>query len=269
MDGVEPELKAVLRRLKLGKLMDNLPERLQLAAHKKMSLQEALLVILGDEVERRESNAIAMRALKAQLEPDMRLERWDDSAAVVYNQSLWSELTTLRFVDAHENIAIVGPVGVGKTFLAHALGHIACRKGKSVLAVGADKVFKTLKHARLDQTYEAELRRLLNPDLLIIDDFALDKMDVTESRDAYDILVERHRAGSVIITSNRGPDEWLSTFADPMRAQSALDRFTGNAHDLVVEGESYRARLKPKLGSASQGLASGSRTGPKKQHLRN
>ncbi len=269
MDGVEPELKAVLRRLKLGKLMDNLPERLQLAAQKKMSLQEAMLVILGDEVERRESNAIEMRAQKAQLDPEMRLERWDASAAVVYDHALWSELTTLRFVDAHKNVAIVGPVGVGKTFLAHALGHIACRKGKTVLAIGADKAFKTLKHARLDQTYEAELRRLVNPDLLIIDDFALDKMDTTESRDAYDIFVERHRAGSVVITSNRGPDEWLSTFADPMRAQSAIDRFTGNAYDLVVEGESYRARLKPKLGSASQELASGSPTGPKKRHLRN
>ena len=70
-------------------------------------------------------------------------------------------------------------------------------------------------------------------------------MDVVESRDAYDIFTERHRAGSMIVTSNRGPDEWLATFADPLRAQSAIDRFTGNAYDLVVEGESYRPRQKP------------------------
>jgi DNA replication protein DnaC len=267
-DAIEPELKAVLRRLKLGKVMDTLPERLQLAQQKKMTLQEAMLVILGDEVERRESNAVAMRAAKAQLDPDMRLERWDPASPVKYDQALWQELTAVRFVEERRNVAIVGPVGVGKTFLAHALGHIACRRGFSVFATSADKALKTLKHARLDHTHDAELRRLLSPDLLIIDDFGLDKMDASESRDAYDILVERHRAGSVIITSNRGPDEWLATFADPMRAQSALDRFAGNAYDLVVDGESYRARLKPKLGSASQQLASGSPTGPGKRRLK-
>ena len=60
-------------------------------------------------------------------------------------------------------------------------------------------------------------------------------------------MTERHRAGSMIFTSNRGPDEWLAMFADPMRAQSAVDRLTGNAYDLVIEGESYRQRLKPRL----------------------
>lgn len=82
-------------------------------------------------------------------------------------------------------------------------------------------------------------------DLLIVDDFGLDAMDAHESRDAYEIMTERHRAGSMVVTSNRGPDEWLATFADPMRAQAAIDRFTSNAHDLVIEGESYRQRQKP------------------------
>ena len=106
-------------------------------------------------------------------------------------------------------------------------------------------MLKTLKHARLDNTYEAELRKLLAVDLLILDDFALDAMDAAESRDVYEILTERHRVGSIIVTSNRGPDEWLATFADPVRAQSAIDRFTSNAYDLVIEGESYRGRQKP------------------------
>ncbi len=113
----------------------------------------------------------------------------------------------------------------------------------------ADQMLKALRHARLDNNYEAELRKLIAVDLLILDDFALDAMDPTESRDAYEILTERHRAGSMIVTSNRGPDEWLATFADPIRAQSAIDRFTGNSYDLIIEGESYRPRLKPKLRS--------------------
>ena len=89
------------------------------------------------------------------------------------------------------------------------------------------------------------MRKLLAVNVLVVDDFGLDAMDAVESRDAYEIFTERHRAGSMIVTSNRGPDEWLSTFADPMRAQSAIDRFTGNAYDFVIEGESYRARQKP------------------------
>ena len=85
-----------------------------------------------------------------------------------------------------------------------------------------------------------------------MDDFALDVLDGQESRDAYEIFLERHRAGSMIVTSNRGPDEWLATFADPVRAQSAIDRFTSNAFDLVIEGESYRSRLKPRLAVPAQ-----------------
>ena len=76
---------------------------------------------------------------------------------------------------------------------------------------------------------------------------AIDVLDPTESRDLYEILTERHRAGSIIVTSNRGPDEWLATFADPVRAQSAVDRFTSHAYDLVIDGESNRRRLKPGL----------------------
>jgi len=75
----------------------------------------------------------------------------------------------------------------------------------------------------------------------------MDAMDATDSRDLYDILLERYRTGSTIVTSNRGPDEWLATFADPVRAQSAIDRFTSNAYDLVIDGESYRPRLKSSL----------------------
>ena len=124
---------------------------------------------------------------------------------------------------------------------------IACRRGASVVVVRADRMLKTLRHARLDNSYETELRKLIALDLLIVDDFGLDAMDSTESRDAYEIMTERHRSGSMIVTSNRGPDEWLATFADPIRAQAAIDRFTSNAYDFVIEGESYRRRLKPSL----------------------
>lgn len=246
-DTIQPDLKDALKRLKLGRLLDTLPDRLALARQQKLPHQDFLLMLLGDEVERRDSNAASLRANKAGLDPSMQLESWDPTAKVQYDQELLNELVSLRFIAAGQHIVMVGPVGVGKTYLAHALGHIACRRRYSVITVTADGMLKSLRHARLDHTYEAEMRRLLAVDLLIIDDFGLDAMDANGSRDIYEIMVDRHRRGSVIVTSNRGPDEWLATFADPVRAQAAVDRFTNNAYDFVIEGESYRARQKPQL----------------------
>jgi DNA replication protein DnaC len=246
-DVISPDLRTVLRRLKLSRVLDTLPERLTLARQQKMPPHDLLLLVLSDEVARRDSLGVTLRVQKARLDPAMVLEAWDSSAKVTLDRTLLNELASLRFLDAHAHVAIVGPVGVGKTFLAHALGHIACRRGATVLAVRTDAMLKTLKHARLDHSHDAELRKLVAVDLLILDDFAIDVLDPTESRDLYDLLLERYRTGSIVVTSNRGPDEWLATFADPVRAQSALDRFTSNAYDLVIDGESYRPRLKPRL----------------------
>ena len=194
---ISTDLKTVLRRLKLSRMLDTLPDRLALARHKKMPHHDLLLLTLGDEVSRRDSQSAALRARKADLDSAMQLELWDTTAQVTYDQELLNELVSLRFVEAGAHVAIVGPVGVGKTFLAHALGSVACRRRHSVIAVRADKMLKRLKHARLDNTYEAELRRLIAVDLLVVDDFGLDAMDPTESRDAYEIFTERHRSGSM------------------------------------------------------------------------
>lgn len=251
-DPLSPDLRTVLRRLKLSGMTDTLPERLVLARGQKMPHQDFLLLVLADEAARRDSQSAILRAQRARLDPTMQLDAWDATAQVTLDRALLNELVSLRFLETQAHVTIVGPVGVGKTFLAHALGHIACRRRLSALAIRADHMLKTLKHARLDNSYEAELRKLIAVDLLILDDFGLDAMDATESRDAYDIFTERHRAGSMIVTSNRGPDEWLATFSDPVRAQSAIDRFTSNSYDLVIEGESYRRRLKPKLPTRQQ-----------------
>jgi DNA replication protein DnaC len=244
-DTISTDLRTVLRRLKLSRILDTLPERLTLARQQQMPHQDLLLLVLQDEATRRDSQAAVFRAQKAQLDPAHEIERWDPTAKVTFDRQMLSDLLTLRFLDAHHHVAVVGPVGVGKTFLAHAIGHAACRRGHSVLAVRTDHMLKSLRQARLLNDYEVELRRLVSVDLLILDDFGLDAMDPQESRDAYEIFTERHRAGSMIVTSNRDPEEWLPTFADPVRAQSALDRFTNAAYDLVIEGESYRRHQKP------------------------
>lgn len=256
-DVISKDLKTVLKGLRLSKMLDTLPERLAQARTSKMPHQDFLLLVLSDESTRRQSNAVRFRADRAALDATMQMEAWDETASVVYDRELLAELTTLRFVEAHQNVAIVGPVGVGKTFLAHALGHIATRRGIPALAVRSDRMLKALRHARLDNSYDAEVRRLLAPDLLIIDDFALDVMDTTESRDTFEILTERHRAGSIVITSNRDPAEWHALFADPLRAQAAIDRFASASYDLTIEGESYRARQKPRLKRSGAGQENG------------
>jgi DNA replication protein DnaC len=245
MNEPTPELRAVLRRLKLSPILATLPERATLARQRKLAHTEFLELVLSDEVARRDRSAAANRARAARLDPEMVLETWDEEARVRYDKGLWTELCSLRFVEDAHNVFILGPVGVGKSHLASALGHIACRRARSVLMVRADKLVKTLKASRLDQSYEAELRKLIRVDVLIVDDFCLQAMDAQQTQDVYEVVVERHRSASTIITSNRTPDEWLQTMSDPLLAQSAVDRLQSAAYELVIEGDSYRRRQRP------------------------
>ena len=250
-DPIGPDLTATLRALKLGKLTATLPERLTLARQTDMPHADFLQLILADEVTRREAKSASLRARAAGLDPGMRLDTWDPSAAVRYDQQLWNELVSLRFLDGPHGALILGPVGVGKSHLACSLGHIAVRRRKSVLMARADKLFKRLKAARLDNTLDTEMRKLTGIQLLIIDDLALQRLDATETTDFYQLCVERHQKAATIITSNRTPEEWLPMMADPLLAQSAIDRLASTAHELIIEGESYRRRQKPSITSST------------------
>lgn len=242
-----PELSATLRRLKLGQLVDTLPERLALAKTNKLSHAEFLQIVLADEVSRRDTTSAGRRARTAGLDPTMTLAGWDPTAAVTYDRAVWDELCSLRFLDTANNAIVMGPVGVGKTFLATALGHIAVRRRRSVHFERADQLFKRLRVARLDNSIDVELRKLLRVDLLIVDDFALASLDTTATADFYETVVERHRRASTIITSNRDPSEWLALMTDPLLAQSAVDRLASAAYQLVVDGQSYRDRQRPTI----------------------
>jgi DNA replication protein DnaC len=260
-DPVSSELRTVLRTLKLGKLLDTLPERLTLAKQQHLPHADFLELVLADEVARRDTNSAALRARTAGLDRGMRLDTWDTSAAVRYDQQLWTELTSLRFLDGPHGALLLGPVGVGKTHMATALGHIAIRRRHSVFMARADKLFKRLKAARLDNSVEAEMRRLTRVELLILDDFALQPLDATETADFYELIVERHRKTATVLTSNKEPGEWLAMMADPLLAQSAVDRLVSTAHELLIEGDSYRRRQKPSHATNNTGVSVDETTG--------
>jgi len=248
-DPVGADLTKTLRALKLGGLKDTLPERLALARSRKMGHAAFLELLLGDEVTRRESRSAMLRARTAGLDPTMRLDTWDEPEDLAYDRMLLSDLTSLRFTEAGHGVLILGPVGTGKTHLATALGHIGIRRRLSVVAARTDKLFTRLRAARLDNTLEVEIRKLARVDLLILDDFALRNLDATETNDFYELIVERHRRASTIVTSNREPSEWMSMMSDALLAQSAIDRLTSGAHTLVIEGPSYRQRTDPATAS--------------------
>jgi DNA replication protein DnaC len=242
VDPIGTDLAQILRALKLSGLKDTLPERLALARTRTMSHAAFLELLLSDEVTRRDSRSAMLRARTAGLDAGMRLDTWDEPADLRYDRALLSDLTSLRFTDAQHGALILGPVGVGKTHLAAALGHIAIRRRMSVHFSRADKLFTRLRAARLDNTLAAEMRRLARVQVLILDDFALRALDATETSDFYELVVERHRKASTIVTSNREPAEWLSMMSDALLAQSAVDRLTSGAHTLILEGPSYRQR---------------------------
>ena len=133
IDPIGADLSTILRTLKLSGLKDTLPERLALARQQQLGHAAFLELLLSDEVGRRESRSAMLRAAKAGLEPAMRVETWDEHPELSYDRTLWSDLTSLRFAEAGTGVLILGPVGVGKTHLATALGHIAIRRRRSVL----------------------------------------------------------------------------------------------------------------------------------------
>jgi DNA replication protein DnaC len=245
------EFAALLRRVKLGRCLDTLPERLALATTAQMGHAEFLELVLADEVSRRETSSAALRARTAGLDPQMTLDRWDDTADITYDRNIWNELCSLRFVESGHNALILGPVGVGKTFAATALGHAAIRRRFSVHFERCDRLLKRLRASRLDNSHDTEIRKLLRVDLLVVDDFALHNLDALDTADIYELIVERHRATATVVTSNRTPVEWLALMADPLLAQSAIDRLQSAAHELVLDGESYRHRQRPTIADAT------------------
>ena len=239
------ELTPLLKRLQLGPMAATLPERIALARREQLDYASFLEIILADEIGRRENRRIELRLHNAGFEETCRLEDFDWSASITLDRRLLDAVFSLEFLDRHEHVLLVGPAGVGKSFLAQALGYAAVRAGHTVRFFHADGFFRAMAQSRVDNSLDRTLRSFLTPDLLILDDLGLHRLTPQQSADLYELILNRHRASSFIITSNRAVDEWLSIFDDPILGNSALDRLANASYQIVIEGSSYRERLSP------------------------
>lgn len=242
---VKPSLKAVLKRLKLSGLVPVLPDRAAYAQKASLSPLDFLELALQDEIDRREHKNLSNRLDRAGFDEPQTFEDFDWDVPVSFDRDRVRTLFNLGFLDRREDVIFLGPVGVGKTSLACALGHAACRAGRRVLFLRSDHLLKTIHQSRADNSTERVLRSFLAPDLLIIDDFGLRRLNPQQSSDFYEVIIERHRRASTIVTSNRAIEEWIPLFDDPILAQSALDRLAHNGHQIVMDGPSYRSRQRP------------------------
>lgn len=243
---IEHQIAHQLKTLRLGGFLETLDLRLKQAQEEELNHLTFLELMLQDEIERRETKKLAQRLWRASFEQEKTLEGFDYSFNPKIKRSLVKNLATCIFIEKKEHVLMYGPAGVGKTHLAQGLGHQACRKGYDVLFVKSLKMLRTLLAARADNSWERRIKRFIKPDLLIIDDFGLSTLNLTQAEDFYEIVTERHLKSSIIITSNRPPQDWIALFPDPVMANSALDRLAHHAHHIVIEeGESYRKKLRP------------------------
>jgi DNA replication protein DnaC len=187
----------------------------------------------------------AQRLHRARFKEPKTLEEFDFSFNPQIPAEQLRNLATCGFVERHESVLLCGPVGVGKTHAAQALGHAACRAGYTVLFTKTSAFLRDLAGGRADGSWEPRLRRYLQSDVLILDDFGMREFTSSQAEDLYELICQRFRVGSLLVTSNRAPKDWYPLFPNPVLAESALDRLVNSAHHVILRGRSYRPFRRP------------------------
>ena len=236
------QLIPFLKRLRMSGVLETLDVRNQQAIEGQWTYVEFLARLLEDEVERRAQKQLSLRIRRAAINTTKTLEGFDFAFNPSVNRQQVLDLATCSYIRQKRNVLICGPTGVGKTHLAQALTHEACRRGYSALFTNTYKMLQRINGGRADGTLERRVQAYLRPDLLVLDDFGLKPLIPPGPEDLYDIINERYERGSILLTSNRAPEEWPDLFGEPLLAAAGLDRLTHRAQAVVITGTSFRAQ---------------------------
>ena len=244
---LDPALHDCLRTLKLSGMLETLDARLAQARGGDLGHLDFLQVLCDDEITRREAQAIARRIRRAQFEsPQATLESFDFAAAPKLPAAQIRDLAALRWLAAGESLIAYGPVGVGKTHLAQAMGHLAIRRGAEVRFAKTSHLLSDLAGGHADRSFDKRMRDYIRPALLILDDFAMREFTPQQADDLYELVSERtSRGAAMALTSNRQPSDWYPLFPNPVVAESLLDRLINNSHQVFMNGPSYRPNKRP------------------------
>lgn len=205
-----------------------------------LSFEERVGIMADREAAERDTRKLTTRLKFASLRQNACVEDIDLRTPRGIDRALMARLVAGDWIDRHNNLAIVGPTGVGKSWLACALGHKACRDGRSVLYQRVPRLFEALALARGDGRQARLIKSLGKVDVLILDDWGLANLNQHQRIDLLEILEERHGRGSTIVTSQIPVDQWHEVIGSPTLADAIMDRLVHNAHRLNITGESMR-----------------------------
>ncbi len=208
-----------------------------------LSFEERFALLVDQQWSWRQNRALERRLAKAKLRHRASVEDIDFRSSRGLDRSLLRSLTQgSAWVREHQNLFLIGPTGIGKSFLACALAEKACRDGFTALYSRAAQLFRDLVLARADGSLRTLLARLARVDVLLVDDWAMAPLADAERRDFLEICEDRYQARSTVLTSQLPVAKWHEQIGDPTLADSILDRLVHNAHRIEMRGESMRKK---------------------------
>jgi DNA replication protein DnaC len=229
-----------LNAMKLYGMANYLRGWLEKAPDKDVSATDLVGLLADAEWMHRENTKLTARLQHAKLRQQACLEDIDYGHARGLTKTQVMELSTSKWVEGRQNVLLTGPTGVGKSFLACALGQKACRDGYSVVYRRASRLFDELAQARADGTHPHVLKRLAKAQVLILDDFGLEPLGAAERKELLEVLEDRYQVSSTVVTSQLEPKDWHAVIGDATLADAILDRLVHNAHRLKLAGDSIR-----------------------------
>lgn len=229
-----------LLQLRLPAFRDGLREQTSNPQYAELSFEDRLLLLVQLECDRRLDNRTRRRFKQAEFPIMAMIEDLDFSPERKMDRRLVLELAQCSWIDKALNVIVEGATGTGKSFLACALGTAACRLGYSVRYLHTARFLLTLQHARQDGSYLQYLRSLSRTDVLILDDWMRDPIQISAAQDLLEVFDDRFGRSATIISSQVPISDWHARFPDPTLADAILDRSIHNAYQISLQGDSQR-----------------------------